>query len=309
MGFFCLDEDILLYLPNNYKVMAKADQIREKFPRITEVTFNKFVNGDWTPTKKYLEYMCSMWVKKLEGSQQIKSAEFLISVVKSFDELLPYNDVSKDIYSSHFRTVSSLTSYIDKFRKIKEDKEFIREDHVEVLWETDDYLMVKPKTHVGSLKYGSNTRWCTASKSNPGTFNSYIAGGLLVYLIDKKNSKGNTYSKVAFYERGTNLFTGCLEIYNQSDSNVQDVTVIENGWNEDVLIEVYTRFRIAKINYVKLKKSINEVNRVISMLGSFSIDEFKQHLNIVKNVDVEKHDKAQKMVDNFLNIIQEFQIK
>lgn len=296
-------------MPNNYKVMAKADQIREKFPRITQVTFNKFVDGDFTPTKKYLEYMCSMWTKKLEGSHSIKSAEFLISMVKSFDELLPYNDVSKDIYSSNFRTISGLSDYVNKFRQIKEDKEFVREDHVDVLWETDDYLMVKPKTHIGSLKYGSNTRWCTASKTNPSTFNSYIAGGLLVYLIDKKNSKGSVYSKVAFYERGTNLFSGCLEIYNQLDNNIQDVSVIENGWNEDVLIEVYARFRIAKINYVKLKKSINEVNRVISMLGSFSIDEFKQHLNVIKNVETEKHDKAEMMVKNFLNIIQEFEIK
>ena len=82
--------------------MAKVDQIREKFPRITEVTFNKFVNGDTTPTKKYLEYMCRMWLKKLEGLQPIKSAEYLVSLVDDFDELLPYNDVSKDIYSNLF---------------------------------------------------------------------------------------------------------------------------------------------------------------------------------------------------------------
>lgn len=288
--------------------MSKVDTIKVKFPRITEATFKKFVNGDTTPTKKYLEYMCSMWTKKLEGLHPIKSAEFLITMVKSFDELLPYNDVSKDIYSSNFKTFLSLTSYVDKFRQIKEDKEFIREDHVDVLWETDDYLMVRPKTHVGSLKYGANTRWCTASKSNPSTFNSYIAGGLLVYLIDKKNSKGSVYSKVAFYERGTNLFSGCMEIYNQSDNNIQDGTVIDNGWSEDVLIEAYAKFRMEKIKYVKIKTSLTEVNRIVKLLESFNLEQFKGHLKTIKNNDVETHDKAQRLVDNFLGTIKEFMV-
>lgn len=295
-------------MPNNYKVMAKVDQIREKFPRITEVTFNKFVNGDTTPTKKYLEYMCRMWLKKLEGLQPIKSAEYLISMVENFDELLPYNTVSKDIYSNFFVTVSALQSYVDSFRQIKEDKEFKRDEHVDVLWETDDYLMVKPKTHVGSLKYGANTRWCTASKNNASTFTSYANGGLLVYLIDKKNSKGSVYSKIAFYERGTNMFTGTLELYNQQDNSIQDVTLIDNKWSEDVLIEAYAKFRMEKIKYVKIKKSMGEVQRVVNLLSSFNIDEFKQHLGVIKNTDTQKHDKAQEMINNFLSVIQDFKI-
>lgn len=295
-------------MPNNYKVMAKVDQIREKFPRITEVTFNKFVNGDTTPTKKYLEYMCRMWLKKLEGLQPIKSAEYLVSLVDDFDELLPYNDVSKDIYSNLFSTVNVLQSYVDKFRQIKEDKEFKRDEHVDVLWETDDYLMVRPKTHVGSLKYGANTRWCTSSKNNASTFNSYVGGGLLVYLIDKKNSKGSVYSKIAFYERGTSMFTGILELYNQQDNSVQDSTILDNGWSEDVLIEAYAKFRMEKIKYVKIKKSMGEVQRVVNLLSSFNIDEFKQHLGVIKNTDNQKHDKAQEMITNFLSVIQDFKI-
>jgi hypothetical protein len=288
--------------------MAKVDQIREKFPRITQASFNKFVSGDTTPTKKYLEYMCSLWVKKLEGNQQIKSAEYLVSLVKLFDTLLPYNNINRDIYSKQFGTITNLQQLVTELIQIKEDKEFIREDHVDVLWETDDYLMVRPKTHVGSLKYGSNTRWCTASKNNPSTFTSYTNGGLLVYLIDKKNSKGSTYSKIAFYERGTNMFTGSLEVFNQSDNSIQDGTIIENGWSEDVLIEAYAKFRVEKIKYVKLKKSMGEVQRVVNLLSSFNIDEFKQHLSVIKNTDTEKHDKAQEMINNFLNVIQDFKI-
>ena len=78
--------------------MAKVDELREKYSKVTKATFDKLVKGDTTPTKKYLEYMLKVWTFKMEGRQTISSANILISEVKRFDELLPYNQHIKDIY-------------------------------------------------------------------------------------------------------------------------------------------------------------------------------------------------------------------
>lgn len=83
--------------------MSKVDELRVKYPRVSEATFTKLVGGDRTPTKKYLEYMLKQWTVKLERKQNITSAEALIIEVNLFDSLLSYND-KKDIYSPEYNS-------------------------------------------------------------------------------------------------------------------------------------------------------------------------------------------------------------
>ena len=47
--------------------MSKVEELRKNYSRISETTFKKFVNGDNTPTKKYLKYMLDSWMLKLNG--------------------------------------------------------------------------------------------------------------------------------------------------------------------------------------------------------------------------------------------------
>jgi len=54
------------------------------------------------------------------------------------------------------------------------------------LLDTDEWLVLIPFTHEASLRYGSQTRWCTASKDNPNTFYNYSQRGVLIYCIDKR---------------------------------------------------------------------------------------------------------------------------
>jgi len=43
--------------------MSKVEELRLKYPKVTKPTFNKFVDADFTPTKKYLEFMLKTWTK------------------------------------------------------------------------------------------------------------------------------------------------------------------------------------------------------------------------------------------------------
>lgn len=41
--------------------MAKIDELRKRYPKVTTTVGNTFFEGDVTPTKKYLEYMFKYW--------------------------------------------------------------------------------------------------------------------------------------------------------------------------------------------------------------------------------------------------------
>jgi hypothetical protein len=41
--------------------MSKVEELRAKYPKLTNTTFNKLVEGDKTKTKKYLPFMLKTW--------------------------------------------------------------------------------------------------------------------------------------------------------------------------------------------------------------------------------------------------------
>jgi hypothetical protein len=62
------------------------------------------------------------------------------------------------------------------------------------IYEDDDYLIFKPLSYLTSVTYGYQTKWCTAMIDNPGYFYSHSLG-VLIYLIDKKNTKKFAFHK------------------------------------------------------------------------------------------------------------------
>ena len=56
------------------------------------------------------------------------------------------------------------------------------------IFRDEKWLIVKPLTLKASIKYGYNTKWCTASKENPITFYKYSKEGMLFYIIERKTN-------------------------------------------------------------------------------------------------------------------------
>jgi hypothetical protein len=269
--------------------MSKVEELRKNYSRITETTFKKFVNGDDTPTKKYLKYMLDSWMLKLNGYTSIPSAEILISQVKLFDSLLPYNP-NKDIYSQEYRRFSDLTNSNINISKIKEEKTFNRDEHISVIYEDDDILFLIPKTFKGSLKYGANTKWCTAGRSET-TFNSYARTGALAYLIDKKNEKKGNFNKLAFYCNGKNLIlSGGIEIFNQVDTRVShESDLFGNGWDEEMIIKLIFKYRLRLMEEQKYEKSLSYVKKITSFFKSFEYEKFIDNVQKIKEYDMNEY--------------------
>jgi hypothetical protein len=259
--------------------MSKVDNLREKYQKINNTTFQKFVNADTTPTKKYLEFYLKVWSNTVH--RRMITIDKLIKMVNQFHELLPYvSDDSKDIYSLD---IISLSSVIYSAEKTKDEKGFNREEHIHVIEENDNYLILSPKTFKGSLKYGYGTKWCTASKDNPNYFTKYSKEGTLVYVIYKKEVKRNNVQKVAFYLKNKDCpYTGTIEIYNQSDTITLGNEMVKSGWSSENVFRVTTLIRGYMVKAREIKTAIESVEHVTKLLSSIDFSNLAENLTIIE---------------------------
>ena len=257
--------------------MAKVDTLIEKYKgQISARTINSMNNGDTTKTKKYLEYMCKMWLV-------FRRAPLTIKLVMEFDSLLPYIE-NKDIYHSDYSDIDFLLKTIEDAKEFKEEKTFNKEEHVNVLIENEDYILLSPKTHIGSLKYGKGTQWCTAQTNYPGHFNRYNRDGYLVYLLRKKE-RGDIWDKVAFYIENNDVIFGDMDAYTSNDSSKGSRDIYKSSWHitEMMYIISYIRQYVTYCEYKKTAK--DEVKNISNILNKIDIEKLKFYKTILSDKD------------------------
>lgn len=103
------------------------------------------------------------------------------------------------------------------------DKELSKQ--VEIIHQDETWLILKPLSFKSSLVYGSNTRWCTAMKSEPSYFYRYSKNGILIYVLNKSN--GNKYGFFSSPEE--------FSVWNQVDSRIDS---LETNIPLDILLKI-----------------------------------------------------------------------
>ena len=286
--------------------MSKVDELRAKYPKVTNAVINKFIEGDKTKTKKYLPFMLKTWVDR---TSEITNSTHLVQLVNMFDELLPYIE-NKDIYHKDYGSITHFLSVLNDAMVDKEENTFVREEHAEVIEETDDYILLRPKTHKGSLKYGANTKWCTASKSSPHTFTSYDKNGYLVYLLSKKD-KGPVYTKLAFYIRKhQDMMTGHIECYNMADNNFETGVLIDaNHWDADTLFKLLTKIRLKAYQYQKLMVSKERIEDVLIRLESVNFETLTSSIEVLEKMNnIDYISNAKQKINDFVSKLEKIKI-
>jgi len=114
-----------------------------------------------------------------------------IHTLKKFQDLNERNMIENNNLSTYtsfddLRLQISLSELKDIDKDI--EKQIIK------LYETPEWIVLKPLSWASSRKYGSNTKWCTSSEFEPEYFYKYARRGILIYAIDKK-----TGNKIAGY--------------------------------------------------------------------------------------------------------------
>lgn len=288
--------------------MSKVEELKEKYPKVSSSTFNRFVDADKTTTKKYLDFMLNAWEGR-KTSVYHRTVSTIIEYVDKFDKLLPYIQ-NKDIYSKEYYTdFRKFKEIVILAEETKDEKTFKREEHANVLLENDTYLMLQPITHRGSTKYGAGTKWCTTAKHDPSTYERYSRNGFLVYLIDKTNTTNALGKKIALYHEYSNGgLNDRITVFNTSDNSVSESNLSAYGWKDSDLFQVFTTYRHFFIKIKERKKSKDFTEAFIRTLEKLDFVKFEEHLNkLEEGINVSYISRAGNEVKKFLETLNQVQ--
>jgi len=281
--------------------MSKVDDLRNKYKSVSNSSFSKFEEADLTPTKKYLDFMLKTWEDRKTGGPYRTTGSIIVAVNK-FHNLIPWVE-NKDIYSKeYYGNFGKLIDVIEVAEVLREEKNFNKEEHINVLLETDEFLLIQPKTHKGSIKYGANTKWCTTTKNNESIFKNYTRDGFLGYLIDKTDTKTGDYKKVALYlEYNSGGINESVKIYDVKDKYGHENFLVDGGWDIEKLFEIFTIFKYHFIKTKENKRSKDFVNTFVNTLNKLDFNKFEVHMNkLDAECDLSYIKDAQSKVESFL---------
>jgi hypothetical protein len=140
--------------------------------------------------------------------------------------LIKENDLSK------FKSFEDLELQVSLSELKLIDKDL--EKQVIKLYETDEWLVLKPMSFLASRKYGSNTKWCTTQENNPDYYLRYSRRGILIYCINKV-----TGEKVAAFKNIDTSYDRETSFWNMIDNRIDS---IESGLSVEVMDVIKSEF-------------------------------------------------------------------
>jgi len=161
--------------------------------KVPEDVFNKLLEIDPTPQKKYIEWMCKIY------SQEKPEINEFEKVIPKFDKL-----VNKGVLPVDARNIQLYKSLKEVSRKVEEfdvptKSELERKAKVEgaeKVFENDKAVVYKITTWEASCLYGRGTRWCISAEKESGSFYDYSMKNA-IYFVIRKQPKGDAYDKIA----------------------------------------------------------------------------------------------------------------
>lgn len=228
--------------------MPKLNELKKKYPELNITFFDIMLMIDPSKTNKYLPLLCKVFSERWDLKKQYGNEDsFALSDIKN--KILEYGlsipNVSNselmvisyfmDFYRTNiFPTLNDFIFYNERnqimnndvlsyktFDEVRDavnladiqtiDKEY--EKQIIKEFEDENWIIVRPLSFQSSLKYGSNTRWCTTMKNEKNYFSKYWRKGILIYVINKK-----TGYKFAGFKNTTD--DNELSFWNSSDNRV-----------------------------------------------------------------------------------------
>lgn len=228
---------------------------------------------DPSGNNKYIDWMVETLISKLSSSEELR-ANYLDGDNILLDTIIDYvtlfHNNSQRLTQVWTANKGFPKKIVDNPREIKnwgfgdlkvldhiikeEEKEKIKKEDVNVLFEDDKYLIISPKTYESSCKYGSGTKWCVASDKTSSHFKSYTNTGKLIYVIDKTQARDldAPLYKIALYYKDNKF-----QIWNATD---QHISVPLEHMFSPKLIKTFNDFVTGKSkedNVHNLKKEIS----------------------------------------------------
>lgn len=137
--------------------------------------------------------------------------------IKTFQKFCEFNErgIIKQNDVSTYQSFDEINNAVSVAEITAQSKDL--EKQVKLVYEDDEWLFIRPLTFNASKKYGSNTKWCTTTESNPEYFVKYSSRGVLIYCLNKK-----TGYKVASF-RSLDKYDPEFSWWNQKDNRIDSL--------------------------------------------------------------------------------------
>lgn len=246
------------------KLFESLKSARQKYSsRLSTREFDSLVSIDPSKTFKYIEQLCNYY---FDGAKLID----LEKQIKIYDSLSSKNLIkSKDInfFKSYSQFVRFVNEHSDSMSK-SEERKLIKTKGTEVVFNSQDILVLLIKDEQASIQYGSGTKWCISATDSKNFFKSYRDDLVTFYFIFQKNLSSSDPSykiAVAVYPDGK------LECFNAEDTLIPFSIVQSLGLNISL--------------FVPISLSQEEILNSVVRNGTYSIDS-NGTIDVQGNVDI-----------------------
>lgn len=226
-----------LVLENVEKLLleGRVENVKKKYPQPTWDVIDELVEVDPSSNNKYLEWMAKTYLEKTiqwfkdNASDRGSYYSWTLDQVPDTPEDTRWgqNPLWRNVRNSiSDSTVRELRDNLEHFHKnpskyeikdinqFKSQKEFddaveiakqklsrkeMKETGVDKVFEDDRFILMMPKTHKASCRYGARTRWCVTMRGYSGYFENYFGQGPIFFLIDKSQPE-RQYSPKYMYD-------------------------------------------------------------------------------------------------------------
>jgi hypothetical protein len=241
-----------LVLENIEKLLleGRVENVKKKYPEPMWSEVDKLVEADPSGNNKFLEWLAKhmlpktiKWFKDNAGESNSYWSWTIDQVpdVSQDDRWRQNRGLDRSMQSLNSSTLKNLADDLEHFLKnpskyeIKDINQFdsidafqdaadtakqklsrkeMKETGVDKVFEDDRFILLMPKTHKASCRYGARTRWCVTMRDYSGYFENYFGQGPIFFLIDKSQparsyspsymQEAENYWKVALHYRPFN---------------------------------------------------------------------------------------------------------
>lgn len=239
-------------------------RIMKKTPNIDEhcVEIKEFLSAQYNIQKSELDGIPNL---QLVLFYRIIDNMFNSSDLNTFQKFCEYNErgLIKQNDVSAYQSFDEISNAVSIADIIAQGKDL--EKQIKLVYEDDEWLFVRPLTFNASKKYGSNTKWCTTTESNPEYFTKYASRGVLIYCLNKKT--GYKVASFRSLDKGDPEFSW----WNQKDSRIDS---LQSELPNELLkvIRVESMDNKPKTNRFLLSDKDREVeDKFLSKFGGFKI--------------------------------------
>lgn len=245
------------YTETLLRIMKKTPNIEEHCQEIKE-----FLSKEYNLQKSDLDDVPGL---QLVFFYRIIDTMFNASDLKTFQKFCEFNErgLIKQNDVSTYQTFDEINNAVSIAEIVVQGKDL--EKQVKLVYEDDEWLFIRPLTFNASKKYGSNTKWCTTTESNPEYFTKYASKGVLIYCLNKKT--GYKVASFCSLDRNEPEFSW----WNQKDSRIDS---LQSELPDELLkvIRVESMDNKPKTNRFLLSDKDREIeDKFLSKYGGYNI--------------------------------------